>query len=144
MRPSPQEYFLGIAKLVSDRSTCVRRKAGCVLVDESGYIRATGYNGVPKGFEHCIEESPCPGANSKSGTDLINCFAVHAEVNAFMQLEANKERVKTAYLTCTPCRECAKVFANSFVKKIYALEKYPDEIALMILRKSGIEVQIWN
>lgn len=143
MRISKEQYFLSIAQLVSQRSTCKRRQAGCVLVDTNNYIKATGYNGVPKGFTHCID-TPCPGAYSLSGTNLEQCYAVHAEVNAFFQLACEKEKVQTAYLTCTPCRECAKLFANSFITKIIALEKYNDVVALEVLKKADIEVVLIN
>lgn len=143
MRLSTEEYFLEIALKVSERATCGRgRKVGCVLVNENGYIRATGYNGVPKGFTHCLDE-PCPGASFPGDPNsLSQCYAVHAEANALLQLEGDKEKVTTAYTTCSPCRECAKLFANSFVKRIFCLEIYNDRVAEEILEKAGIEVVI--
>ena len=48
-------YFMEIATTVAKRSTCLRRSVGCVLVDSNNYIVATGYNGVPKDFTHCLD-----------------------------------------------------------------------------------------
>ena len=55
-RLSNDEYFLEIANTVSQRGTCARRKVGCVLVDSANHIVATGYNGVPSGFIHCLDQ----------------------------------------------------------------------------------------
>ena len=88
------DYFLNIAKLVGKRSTCRRRQVGCVLVDSQNHIVSTGYNGVIKGATHCLDV-PCQGAQAPSGTDLDECFAVHAEMNALLQLRSND--VLTAY-----------------------------------------------
>jgi dCMP deaminase len=139
-RKSKDEYFLDMAHTVSSRSTCGRRSVGCVLVDKYGYIKATGYNGVPKGFDHCIDK-PCPGLQYKGDPEkLHDCYAVHAEMNAILQLSGNKEGVTKAYTTVSPCRECAKVLANSFVTDIYTSEIYKDPIAEAILEGAGITV----
>ena len=67
-RIDTDKYFLEIARTVAKRSTCMRRSVGCVLVDSQNHIVATGYNGVPTKFTHCLD-SPCEGAFSLSGTD---------------------------------------------------------------------------
>ena len=67
------KYFLQMANLVGERSTCRRRKVGCVLVDSSNHVVATGYNGVPTHFEHCLD-SPCEGAFYPSGQGLENAL----------------------------------------------------------------------
>lgn len=53
-RPSWDEYFLEMARLVSKRSTCLRRNVGAVLVKDKR-ILATGYNGAPRGLKHCLD-----------------------------------------------------------------------------------------
>ena len=81
------EYFLNMARLTSLRSTCVRIQVGCILVDSNNHVVATGYNGVPKNFQHCLDV-PCTGATAPSGTQLNECWAVHAEMNAMLQLQS--------------------------------------------------------
>ena len=53
-RPDWDTYFLRIAKLVAQRSTCIRRQVGAVIVRENR-ILATGYNGAPNGVAHCFQ-----------------------------------------------------------------------------------------
>ena len=134
-------YFLEIAKTVAQRSTCPRRQVGCILVDSKNHIVATGYNGVPTGFVHCID-TPCPGAQYPSGEGLDHCEAIHAEVNAFLQLRSDDEL--TAYMTVTPCFTCGKMFANSRVKRIVALEEYVHTQTASMLKMAGIKAEIYD
>ena len=138
-RIDTDKYFLEIARTVAKRSTCMRRSVGCVLVDSQNHIVATGYNGVPTKFTHCLD-SPCEGAFSLSGTDLDLCNALHAEVNAFLQLRSDD--VLTAYLTVSPCFSCAKMLANSNVKRLVAAELYVHEQAINLLNQAAIEIVI--
>ena len=138
-RIDTDKYFLEIASTVAKRSTCMRRSVGCVLVDSKNHIVATGYNGVPSKFTHCLD-SPCEGAFSLSGTDLDLCNALHAEVNAFLQLRSDD--VLTAYLTVSPCFSCAKMLANSQVKRLVASELYVHEQAINLLNQADIELVI--
>ena len=139
MRLPIDEYFLKMAELVALRSTCKRRAVGCVLVDKKNHVVATGYNGVPKGFIHCIDY-PCIGADAPSGTRLNECRAVHAEMNALLQLQSTDEL--TAYLTVTPCFDCAKVLANSNVTRIVASVWYPQTEVKDILEQAYITVDV--
>jgi dCMP deaminase len=135
------KYFLQMASLVGERSTCRRRKVGCVLVDSSNHVVATGYNGVPTHFDHCLD-NPCEGASYSSGEGLEKCLAVHAEQNAFLQLRSNDEL--TAYLTISPCITCAKMFANSRVKRIVVTQQYAQSLAKDIIEKAKIKIDIIN
>lgn len=139
MRLAVDDYFLEMSKLVALRSTCKRRAVGCVLVDSKNHVVATGYNGVPKGFIHCID-APCTGADAPSGTRLNECKAVHAEMNALLQLQSTDDL--TAYLTVTPCFDCAKVLANSNVIRIVASVWYPQTEVREILDQAHIIVEI--
>ena len=134
-------YFLQMACLVAERSTCRRRKVGCVLGDSENHVVATGYNGVPTHFPHCID-TPCEGATAPSGQVLEKCLAVHAEQNAFLQVRSND--TLTAYLTVTPCITCAKMIANSKVTRIVAKEPYVQSMATKILESAKIKVEIYN
>lgn len=137
MRPSHDQYFLALAKLVSTRGTCSRRNVGCVLVDERRHIIATGYNGVPSGFAHCID-SPCPGASAKSGEGLDLCEAIHAEQNALLQC-ANVYAIDTVYCTASPCITCLKLLLNTSCKRIVFLEEYPHSRSKELWESCGRE-----
>ena len=78
-RPSWEQYFMAIAKLVSTRSTCLRRKVGAVLVRDK-HIIATGYNGAASGLEHCsVRGCLRQEMNIPSGQRHEMCRGVHAE-----------------------------------------------------------------
>jgi len=138
-RPDWDNYFLQIARLASSRATCARRKVGCVLVDSKNHIVSVGYNGVPSGFDHCIDV-PCRGALAPSGTDLDSCSAVHAEVNAFLHLTS--QDTLTAYLTVCPCMSCAKMVCNSNVKRVVAIEWYAHPDITGMLKRAGIQLEV--
>ena len=140
-RVNVDSYFLQMAELVAERSTCRRRKVGCVLVDSNNHVVATGYNGVPTHFPHCLDE-PCEGATAPSGESLEKCLAVHAEQNALLQLRSND--ILTAYLTVTPCITCAKMLANSRITRIVANREYVQSLAVDVLDKAKIRVDILN
>lgn len=122
-RPGRDEYFLRIAQLAAQRSTCLRRAVGCVLVDRFGHIVGTGYNGVPRHRPHCIN-TPCPGAASPPGEKLDSCEAVHAEINALLQCR-DVEQIETIFVTCSPCVQCCKALMNTGATRLVFIEEYP-------------------
>ena len=122
-RLTTDEYFMQIAHTVANRGTCVRRKVGCVLVDAHRHIIATGYNGVPRGITHCIDE-PCEGSSFPSGEGLTECQAVHGEINALCQCP-DVNRVYSIYVTCSPCPHCFKALMNTGAKELIFAEVYP-------------------
>ncbi len=142
-RPNWDEYFLEIAKLVSKRSTCLRRKVGAVLVKDKR-ILATGYNGAPSGIKHC-EEVGCLREKLKvpSGQRHELCRGLHAEQNVLLQaaLHGVSTRGATLYITDSPCIICAKMLINAGVKKVVFLGEYPDKMALEFLKEAKIEIK---
>ena len=84
----------------------------------------------------------CEGASFAPGQGLDVCEAIHAEVNAFLQLRSDDNL--TAYMTVTPCFTCGKMFANSQVKRIVALEEYVHSQTHFILSTAGIKVEIYD
>ena len=140
-RLDTDSYFLQMAQLVAKRATCRRRSVGCVLVDSDNHVVATGYNGAPTHFPHCLD-LPCVGADSPPGTNLENCLAVHAEQNALLQLRSND--FLTAYLTVSPCITCAKMIANSKIIRVVAQETYPQALSFSILKQANIEYDYRN
>jgi dCMP deaminase len=139
IRDTRNQYFLKIAGLVASRATCPRRSVGCVIINHYGHIKATGYNGVPKGFPHCIN-TPCGGQDSTTGTNLDSCMATHAEQNALLQCD-NTMEIDTIYLTTSPCITCAKLIANTGCKTVIYSEQYADTSGIDMLRKLGIETK---
>ena len=128
MRPTIDAYFLGMTALVAQRSTCVRRMVGCVLVNVGRQVLATGFNGVPRGFPHCNEGVPCDGADAVSGTDLDLCLSVHAEQNALLQC-GDVEAIDTCYVTVSPCVTCTKLLLNTGCRRVVAATPYAHDAA---------------
>ena len=134
-RPPTDFYFLRMAYLVSERGTCARRKVGCVFVNKRNHVIATGYNGNPSGFIHCINQ-PCDGAKSKSGEDLDKCQAIHAEQNALLQCKDVYD-IDRVYTTLEPCVHCIKLLLNTSAKQIIFGEKYVHDLARSLWEISG-------
>ncbi len=142
-RPDWDTYFMKIAKLVSERSTCLRRKVGAVLVKDKR-ILATGYNGAPTGLSHC-EEVGCIREKLKipSGERHELCRGLHAEQNAIIQAAYHGVSIKGSilYITCHPCSVCAKMIINAGIEEIVIEEGYPDKMAEEILKEGKIKVR---
>ena len=139
-RPDIDDYFLKIAAVVAERSTCLRHHVGAVTVRDKQII-STGYNGAPAGLSDCLalgcirNELGIP-----SGTRHETCRAVHAEQNAIIQAAlhgANMEGV-TVYCTHTPCILCAKMLANAKISRYVSYGKYNDESFAPMFEQAGI------
>lgn len=134
-RPTWDEYFMDIAKLVASRSTCNRRSVGAVAV-KGKHILASGYNGSPKDQAHCIdtgclrEEQGIP-----SGQRHELCNGVHAEQNIICQAAYHGVSLAGATIYCTnqPCSICAKLIVNAGIVRVVYLDGYPDEMTKAIL-----------
>ncbi|MBU1726778.1 MAG: cytidine/deoxycytidylate deaminase family protein [Candidatus Omnitrophica bacterium] len=142
-RPSWDEYFLEVARLVAKRSTCLRRSVGAVLVKDKR-ILATGYNGAPKGLGHCLDIG-CLRDKLKipSGERHELCRALHAEQNALIQASLYGISVKDSFLYATnqPCVICAKMLINAGIKEIVIADGYPDKMAMEFLKAAKIKVR---
>ena len=141
-RPSWDEYFMGIAELSAQRSTCLRRQVGAVIVQDKHMV-ASGYNGAPRGLPHCAElgclrEELCV----PSGERHELCRALHAEQNAIIQAATSGMSIEgaTIYITHQPCYICAKMIINAGIRKIMVKEGYPDEMAVKILDEAGLKI----
>lgn len=142
MRPSWDEYFMKIAELVKERSTCLRRQVGAVVVKDNR-ILTTGYNGAPPNAKHC-EEIGClrESMGIPSGERHELCRALHAEQNAVIQAAKNGIPIEgsTIYTTTYPCVICAKMLIASGIKRIVYRGGYPDQLSKAFLDGSNIEV----
>jgi dCMP deaminase len=120
-RISWDSYYIRMAKLVAKRSACLSRQVGCVLVDSQHRVLSTGYNGPPRGVDHC---KVCTRKNDKgTGRSLYDCHSVHAEMNAIMQCR-DVDRVHMAYVSVSPCLVCARLLFNAGCKVIVFAEPY--------------------
>ncbi|MFO7245303.1 MAG: cytidine/deoxycytidylate deaminase family protein [Thermaerobacter sp.] len=134
-RPSWDEYFLGLADAVAARSTCTRRAVGAVIVRDRR-ILATGYNGSPPGFPHCLDV----GCLMVDG----HCVrTVHAEMNAVVQAALHGVSIKGATVYCTsfPCLHCAKVLIGAGVERVVYRDPYHDPIAEEFFAQAGVKVE---
>jgi dCMP deaminase len=143
-RPGSDEYFLKIASVVAERSTCRRHHVGAVAVRDK-HILATGYNGAPSGFKDCLElgclrdELGIP-----SGERQEICRGIHAEQNVIIQATLHGVSLEgsTIYATHTPCVLCAKMLVNAKIKRFVSFGKYSDDSFIELFREAGIEVDI--
>lgn len=131
-RPGWDEYFIEIAKIVSSRSTCIRRRYGAVIVKDSVII-STGYNGAPRGSINCVDIQKCKRKelNIPAGERYELCEAVHAEQNAI--INGSPERMKDAiiyiagfeednlYADGRPCLLCRRMIRNAQIKEVVYL-----------------------
>ena len=130
-RPSWDEYFIEMTNLVKERSTCLRRQVGAVIVKDH-HILATGYNGVPSGITHC-DVTGCLREKLKvpSGERHEICRGLHAEQNAIIQAAYHGVSIKgsTIYCNTKPCSICAKMICNAGIEKVVYVESYNDPLA---------------
>jgi dCMP deaminase len=144
LRPAIDDYFLKIAMVVAERSTCLRHHVGAVAVRDK-HILSTGYNGAAAGLKDCLElgclreELGIP-----SGTRHEICRGIHAEQNVIIQASLNGVSIAgaTIYATHTPCVLCAKMLVNAKIKRFVSFGKYPDRTFIELFREAGIEVEM--
>lgn len=144
-RPSWDEYFMQMAELTAQRSTCLRRQVGAIIVKEK-HIIATGYNCAPKGLPHCEELGGCLREKLEipSGERHELCRALHAEQNAIIQAATLGQSIEgaTIYITHQPCIICAKMIINAGISRIVIRRGYPDEMSRGMLREAGLKVEL--
>lgn len=135
-----------VAELVKQRSTCMRRQVGAVLVKDKR-ILATGYNGAPSGLPHC-HETGCLRQQMKvpSGERHELCRGLHAEQNVLLQAALHGVSVQGSklYVTCVPCSICAKMIINAGIREVVYNGDYPDKISAGFFKASGIKLSKYN
>lgn len=146
-RPSWDEYFMQMAELTAQRSTCLRRHVGAVIVQDK-HVVATGYNGAPKGVAHCEEMGGClrEKMGIPSGERHELCRALHAEQNAIIQAATLAQSIEGAsiYITHQPCIICAKMIINAGIKRIVVKQGYPDEMSVRMLDEAGLKIVMFG
>lgn len=120
--------FMKMTKTISNRSTCIRRKVGCIIVpNDLSNISSIGYNGSLPG-----EENGCKA----EGSGMCGC--IHAEVNALKKINTLDDC--TLLTTLSPCLNCSKHILKFPITKVIYLEQYRDTSGIEFLRKNNIEV----
>jgi len=141
-RMSWENYFLEIAQVVAKRASCLRRKIGAVIVKDNR-ILATGYNGVPKGLQHCSERGCYRDLHAiPSGQRHELCLGLHAEQNAILQAALHGVSIKDSiiYITHQPCIICCKMIINAGIKQVIFQGDYPDALALELFAEAGTQL----
>ena len=130
-RTSKQNYYLDIADSVLERSTCLRRKYGAIIVRNDEII-STGYNGAPRGRRNCSDLGYCmrETLHIPSGERYELCRSVHAEANAIISASRSECIGGTIYLVgrnartgdylehVAPCPQCRRLIINAGLSKI--------------------------
>ncbi|MBR9691180.1 AAA family ATPase [Candidatus Woesearchaeota archaeon] len=140
-RPSWDEYFMKIATLVGERSTCVRHHVGAIAV-KGKRVLATGYNGAVAGTKDCLELGCLRNElGIASGTRHEICRAIHAEQNVVVQAAIHGISIKDATIYCThsPCILCAKILANAKIKEVVTFSEYADQSFKELFKEAGIK-----
>lgn len=97
-RMTKDEYYLELARCVSERSTCLKRHYGAVIINHDRII-STGYNGAPRGCTNCSDLGKCERMNVPHNTDYTFCRSVHAEMNAIIHASYVDMQDSTLYLS---------------------------------------------
>lgn len=135
MRKDKINYYLDIAASVSERSTCLRRHYGCVIVKNDEII-STGYNGAPRGRKNCDDLGFCYREQMviPRGERYELCRSVHAEQNAIISASRNELIDADLYMVginaktgeiepkSTSCMMCKRVVINSGIKRVIVRE----------------------
>ncbi len=145
-RPSWDEYFSEIVKIVGSRGTCDRGRIGCVIVKDKKII-ATGYAGAPAGLKHCDEVghemNTVVHADNHESRHCIR--TTHAEQNAIVQAARFGAAIDGASLYCksTPCYACAKMIINAGIKRVVCEEDYhAGERSKEVFKEAGIKYEL--
>jgi len=117
-RAGRDETYMNMAKIIAERSPCLSRNVGAVITDGK-HIISVGYNGPPPGYPHC---KVC--LRERSGEELIQCPAIHAEANAIFLAGNSRLKGTTIYCTTEPCGHCTKLLICYGIETIIYLEGY--------------------
>jgi len=134
-RVSKHNYYLDIAQTVSERSTCLRKHYGSIIV-KNDVIVSTGYNGAPRGRKNCSDLGNCyrDKMNVPRGERYELCRSVHSEANAIIAAPRDQMIGATLYMCCTDpstgeivggttsCMMCKRLVINAGIEKVYVRE----------------------
>ena len=147
-RIDKENYYLDIAETVLERSTCLRRCYGAIIVKNDEII-STGYNGAPRGRKNCVDLNYCTREkmNIPSGERYELCRSVHAEANCIISAARKDTLGATLYMACrnpktdeliphsTSCSMCRRLIINAGIQRV-VIRDTPEEYRI-------VEVEEW-
>lgn len=132
-------YFMALAKISALRSKDPNTKVGACIVDENKRVISLGYNGMPKGDDLAFPWS----RDSKKIIENKYVYVIHAEINAILNTTKQIDSNAILYATLFPCSNCAKIIAQTGIKKIYYEDdKYNGSEDDLISKKIFSELKI--
>lgn len=145
-RPSWDEYFMNICKMVAERATCDRGRSGCIIVKDKR-ILCTGYVGSPPGFPHCDDVGHMlRKVFDENGNVTQHCVrTIHAEQNAIIQAARFGIAIEgaTMYVTMEPCFTCAKMIVTAGIKRVVCGKRYhAGEETRKLFKEAGVELVV--
>ena len=150
-RIDKENYYLDIAQTVSERSTCMRRCYGAIVVNHDEIV-STGYNGAPRGRKNCGDLGYCTreAMNIPSGERYELCRSVHAEANAIISASRREVLGATLYMACrdprtgellpdsTSCTMCRRLIINAGIAKV-VIRDTPTQYRVVDVQKEWVD-----
>jgi len=150
VRRDKHNYYLDIAQTVLERSTCLRRNFGAVIV-KNDEIVSTGYNGAPRGRANCTDLNYCirKKLNIPRGEHYEICRSVHAEANAIISAPRYEMLDSTLYLVCRdsesgelmsgtmPCTMCKRLIINAGIKTVIVRDT-PEDYTIVDVQRDWV------
>ncbi len=150
-RIDKENYYLDIAETVLERSTCLRRCYGAIIVQHDEII-STGYNGAPRGRKNCADLNFCTRMkmNIPSGERYELCRSVHAEANCIISAARKDTLDATLYMACrdpqtgqlipdsTSCSMCRRLIINAGIKRV-VIRDTPTDYRVVDVQKEWID-----
>jgi dCMP deaminase len=145
IRPTWDEYFLGLIEPIGRRGTCDRGRSGAVIVSSNKTILATGYVGSPPGQPHCDEVGHMmKTVIDDQGNQSQHCVrTLHAEENAMLQCAKDGIKIEGATIYCkmVPCYNCAMRITRVGIKRVVAQKRYhADGLSVKLFEDAGVEL----
>ncbi len=144
-RPSWDDYFINISQLTSERSNCIKRKVGCIIV-KNKRILSLGYNGTPVNTLNCYEGgcNRCCNKEITSAMNLDLCMCLHAEENAILFVSKDDLLNSTMYVTLIPCISCVKKILQCGISRVVYINSYLEELdnkSREILEQNNVKLE---
>ena len=150
-RIDKENYYLDIAQTVLERSTCLRRCYGAIIVQNDEII-STGYNGAPRGRKNCVDLNYCTreAMNIPSGQRYELCRSVHAEANCIISAARKETLDSTLYMACrnpatgelipgsTSCSMCRRQIINAGIRRV-VIRDTPTDYRIVDVEKEWVE-----